>query len=110
MPRPVKGGKSVCGWVVIAEGGRMPIAPEAWRAYGFQVGDCVCFLPGSWREPRRANGATVLVRDALWRRFSIVGSYAPHLSAPAITPALERSHLPGESTWLSRTGTAARGC
>jgi hypothetical protein len=24
-------------------------------------------------------------------------------------PALDRSHLRGESTWLSRTGTAARG-
>lgn len=27
----------------------------------------------------------------------------PTSRAPAITPALERSHLPGESTWLSRT-------
>jgi len=33
----------------------------------------------------------------------------PHLFAYAITPALDRSRLPDEPTWLSRKGTVAKG-
>jgi hypothetical protein len=50
MPRLVKGGKWVFGWVVVGPEGEMPIPPEAWREYGFRVRDEAVFLPGSHRS------------------------------------------------------------
>jgi len=52
MPRLVKGGKWVYGWVVIGPKGEMTIPPEAWREFGFRAGNQVLFLPGS----RRSDG------------------------------------------------------
>ena len=50
MPRLVKGGKWVYGWVIIGPEGKMTIPPEAWREFGFQTGDEAIFIPGSHRS------------------------------------------------------------
>jgi hypothetical protein len=50
MPQLVKGGKWVFGWVIVGLAGELPIPPEAWDEYRFQVGDEVIFLPGSRRS------------------------------------------------------------
>jgi hypothetical protein len=50
MPQLVRGGKWVFGWVIASPGGELPIPPEAWDEYRFQVGDEVVFLPGSRRS------------------------------------------------------------
>ncbi|MFZ5916492.1 MAG: hypothetical protein ACOYZ7_06145 [Chloroflexota bacterium] len=44
MPQLVKGGKWVYGWVVVGPEWELTVPPEAWAAYGFQVGDeAACF-------------------------------------------------------------------
>ena len=50
LPQLVKGGKWVFGWVIVGPAGELPIPPEAWDEYRFQVGDEVTFLPGSRRS------------------------------------------------------------
>jgi hypothetical protein len=50
MPRLAKGGKWVYGWVVVGSQGEMTIPPQAWREYGFRIGDEVLFLRGSRRS------------------------------------------------------------
>jgi hypothetical protein len=50
MPRLVKGGKWVYGWVVVGPEGEMTIPPEARREYGFRAGDELLFLRGSRRS------------------------------------------------------------
>jgi hypothetical protein len=50
MPRLVKGGKWVFGWVIVGPQGELAIPPAAWDEYRFQVGDEVTFLPGSQRS------------------------------------------------------------
>jgi hypothetical protein len=50
MPQLVKGGKWVFGWVIVGPGRELPIPPEAWEEYRFQVGDEIAFLPGSQRS------------------------------------------------------------
>lgn len=47
MPRLVKGGKWVYGWVIVGPQGELRIPPEAGDEYGFQSGEEVVFLPGS---------------------------------------------------------------
>lgn len=47
MPRLVKGGKWVYGWVVVGPGLTLPIPPAAWRKYGFQAGGEILLLRGS---------------------------------------------------------------
>ena len=47
MVRLVRGAKWVYGWVVVNAGREIPIPPEAWRAYGFQVGLEAAFVRGS---------------------------------------------------------------
>jgi len=55
MPRLVKGGKWVYGWVVIGSEGEITIPPQAWRAFGFHAGDEAVFTPGS----RRSGGFAI---------------------------------------------------
>ena len=50
MPRLVKGGKWVYGWVIVGPEGGMTIPPEAWREFGFQGGGEALFVPGSLRS------------------------------------------------------------
>jgi hypothetical protein len=50
MPQLVKGGKWVFGWVVVGSGGEIAIPSQAWREYGFQVGEEALFMPGSRRS------------------------------------------------------------
>ncbi len=50
MGQLVKGGKWVFGWAIVGPAGELPIPPEAWDEYRFQVGDEVLFLPGSQRS------------------------------------------------------------
>jgi bifunctional DNA-binding transcriptional regulator/antitoxin component of YhaV-PrlF toxin-antitoxin module len=47
MPRLVKGGKWVYGWVVVGPEGEIILPPEARREYGFQAEAEVLFLRGS---------------------------------------------------------------
>ncbi len=55
MPRLIKGGKWVYGWVVIGPEREVTIPPEARREYGFRAGGEVLFLRGS----RRSGGFNV---------------------------------------------------
>jgi hypothetical protein len=55
MPRLVKGGKWVYGWVVVGRQGEITIPPEAWREFGFQAGEEAVFVPGS----RRSGGFAI---------------------------------------------------
>lgn len=50
MPRLVKGGKWVYGWVVVGLEGEITIPPEAWREFGFQARGEAIFIPGSRRS------------------------------------------------------------
>ncbi len=50
MPRLVKGGKWVYGWVIIGPEGNVTIPPEAWREYDFHAGNKAIFIPGSRRS------------------------------------------------------------
>ena len=50
MPRLIKGGKWIYGWVVIGPEGEVTIPPEARREYGFRAEDEVLFLRGSQRS------------------------------------------------------------
>jgi len=47
MPRLVRGGKWVYGWVIVGPGPALPIPPAAWRKYGFQAGGEALLLRGS---------------------------------------------------------------
>ncbi len=47
MPRLVKGAKWTFGWVVVGQGKKVIIPPEAWREFGFRAGDEAIFTPGS---------------------------------------------------------------
>jgi len=61
MPRLVKGGKWVYGWVVVGPQAETTIPPEAWCEYGFRVGDEVLFLRGS----RRSGGFGVSIPEQM---------------------------------------------
>ena len=47
MPRLVRGGKWVYGWVIVSPEREIPIPPQAWQDYAFAVGDAIVFLRGS---------------------------------------------------------------
>jgi hypothetical protein len=55
MPRLVKGGKWVYGWVVVGPRGEITIPPETWREFGFQAGEEAVFVSGS----RRSGGFAI---------------------------------------------------
>jgi hypothetical protein len=55
MPRLVKGGKWVYGWVVVGRRGEITIPPQAWRGFGFQAGEEAVFVSGS----RRSGGFAI---------------------------------------------------
>jgi hypothetical protein len=72
MPRLVKGGKWVFGWVVVGPKGELPIPPEAWREYDFEAGDEAFFLRGS----RRSGGfglSTPGLMTSSSARFRVLG-------------------------------------
>jgi hypothetical protein len=50
MPRLVKGGKWVYGWVVAGLEGEITIPPQAWCEFGFRAGGEAIFTPGSRRS------------------------------------------------------------
>ena len=50
MPRLVRGGKWVFGWVIVGSGRELIIPPAAWDEYDFRAGDTLAFLPGSLRS------------------------------------------------------------
>ncbi len=60
MPRLVKGGKWVYGWVIITEEGRLRLPESAQQHYGFKVGDRVFAIRGSCR-----SGGFGLTKQAL---------------------------------------------
>jgi hypothetical protein len=55
LTRLVKGAKETFGWVIVGPNRELIIPPEAWRRYGFQVGEEVFFLPGS----RKSGGFSI---------------------------------------------------
>jgi hypothetical protein len=59
MPRLVKGGTWVYGWVVVGRQGEIIIPPEAWREFGFQAGAEAVFVSGS----RRSGGFAISTPD-----------------------------------------------
>ncbi len=61
MPRLVKDGKWIYGWVVIGPEGEITIPPEAWREFGFQAGGEVVFMPGS----RRSGGFAISTSELM---------------------------------------------
>ena len=63
MPRLVKGGKWVFGWVLIQDGGLIRIPPEAWQEYGFQAGEEAIFIRGS----KTSGGFSVAMPEKLNR-------------------------------------------
>jgi hypothetical protein len=76
MPRLVKGGKWVYGWVLVGPAGNITIPPEAWREFGFESGDEALFMPGS-----RTSRGLAIATTALWEarksargvRFRVLG-------------------------------------
>ena len=50
MPRLVKGGKWVYGWVTVGPEGKVTIPPEAWHEYDFHAENKAIFIPGSRRS------------------------------------------------------------
>jgi len=64
MPQLVKGGKWVFGWVIVGPEGEIPIPPEAWQEYGFQVGEETFFMPGSRTSGGFGVSAARLMRGA----------------------------------------------
>jgi hypothetical protein len=50
MPQLVKGGKWVFGWVIVGPHRTLPIPPQAFEEYGFQIREPVAFLRGSQRS------------------------------------------------------------
>jgi len=88
MPQLVKGGKWVFGWAMVGPSGELPIPPEAWEEYGFQVGDEVAFLPGSKRSggfglshPRLLIKLPAQFQDRILARGRIDEAY--QVAAPA---------------------------
>lgn len=61
MPRLVKGGKWVFGWVIVGPACEIRIPPAAYAEYGFQPGEPVVFLRGS----RRSGGFGIARRGKL---------------------------------------------
>jgi hypothetical protein len=61
MPRLIKGGKWVYGWVLVGPAGKIPIPPEAWQEYEFQSGHEALFVAGS-----RTSRGLVIATTALW--------------------------------------------
>jgi hypothetical protein len=68
MPRLVKGGKWVFGWVVVGPQREISIPPAAYREYGFQVGDEVLFLKGSRRSGGFSIGRAEIIPALLQKR------------------------------------------
>jgi hypothetical protein len=69
MPRLVKGGKWVYGWVVISAERKMPIPPEAWQEYSFHADNQVLFLRGS----RRSGGFGISTPERIADAFGQLG-------------------------------------
>ena len=65
MPRLVKGGKWAYGWVVVGPESEITIPPEAWREFGFRVGDEAIFTPGSLK-----SGGFAISTPELMEEFS----------------------------------------
>lgn len=50
MPRLVKGGTWVFGWVIVGQEREIRLPPDAWDEYGFHLRDEVLFTRGSRRS------------------------------------------------------------
>ena len=90
MPRLVKGGKWVYGWVVVGPGLTLSIPPAAWRTYGFQAGGEALLLRGS-----RTSGGFGLANAA-------------RLSARLATRVLGRARFDKEAQATLPTGAPAQ--
>lgn len=61
MPQLEKRGKWVFGWVVVRAGKKIGVPPEAYREYGFRVGDEIAFT----RSSRSSGGFGIGRADKL---------------------------------------------
>ena len=68
MPRLVKGGKWVYGWVIPGAGGNITIPPAARVDYRFRAGDELVFLPGSRRSGGFGLSSPQLITNAFGGR------------------------------------------
>ena len=50
MPQLTKGGKWVFGWSIAGSDQQIPIPPDAWQEYEFEVGQQAIFIRGSQRS------------------------------------------------------------
>ena len=69
MPRLVRGGKWVYGWVIPSLERVLPIPIQAWRDYGFEAGEQAIFLRGS----RRSGGFSISTPRLLAGMFGGIG-------------------------------------
>jgi hypothetical protein len=69
MPRLVKGGKWVYGWVVVGQQGEITIPPHAWCEFSFQAGEEAVFVPGS----RRSGGFGISTPGLISEVFGRLG-------------------------------------
>jgi hypothetical protein len=70
MPRLVKGGKWVYGWMTVGPEGEGTIPQEAQREYNFRTGDEVVFLRGS----RRSGGFGLSTPKLMTASFGPLGT------------------------------------
>ena len=69
MPRLVKGGKWVYGWVQVGADRSIRIPPDACADYGFRAGDEALLL----RASRRSGGFAVSTPERIGRLFGQLG-------------------------------------
>jgi len=78
MPQLVKGGKWVFGWVVVRPGIKITIPPEAYREYGFRVGEEIVFTRGSRRSGGFGIGRADKIPPLLKKRVLAQGRIGRH--------------------------------
>jgi hypothetical protein len=64
MPRLVKGGKWVYGWVIVGTEWEITIPPTAWGEFDFRAGEEAVFTPGSRTSGGFAIGTQLLMAEA----------------------------------------------
>jgi hypothetical protein len=77
MPKLVKGGKWVYGWVVVRRQSKITIPPQAWHEFSFQAGEEAIFVPGS----RRSGGFGISTSGLISEVFGRLGGAALHVLA-----------------------------
>jgi hypothetical protein len=77
MPKLVKGGKWVYGWVVVGRRSEITIPPQAWHEFSFRAGEEAIFVPGS----RRSGGFGISTSGLISEMVGRLGGVAFHVLA-----------------------------